>query len=123
VVEGTGDHCCEYMTGGTVVVLGPTGRNFGAGMSGGLAFVLDPSNEFPGLYNPEMVGIQRVGDSGAALLSDLIALHQAATGSPLAGDILACWEHYLPLFWEVAPKAVPTKKAAPKERPAILAAG
>ncbi|MBM3948921.1 MAG: glutamate synthase large subunit [SAR202 cluster bacterium] len=121
VVEGTGDHCCEYMTGGTVVVLGPTGRNFGAGMSGGQAYVLDPGGRFAGFYNPEMVGVQRLRESESGPLRDLIARHRDATGSPLAADILARWEHYLPLFWEVAPKVQPAKKVAPKQRPAVPA--
>src|SRR5205085_9861628 len=66
VVEAVGDHGCEYMTGGRVVVLGSTGRNFAAGMSGGVAYILDPTNVFPGLCNQQMVGIERIEDTTEA---------------------------------------------------------
>jgi glutamate synthase domain-containing protein 2/glutamate synthase domain-containing protein 1/glutamate synthase domain-containing protein 3 len=114
VVEGLGDHGCEYMTGGVVVVLGETGRNFGAGMTGGLAFVLDEPSVFETQYNPSMVGIERVTDpDDARLLRDLIAAHRDATGSERAREILEEWGKWLPLFWKVAPRAVPQRAASP----------
>lgn len=105
VIEGTGDHCCEYMTGGVVVVLGPTGRNFGAGMTGGVAYVLDEERVFELHYNPQLVRldpVQRVED--VATLKNLIAQHVERTGSPKAQTILDDWEAYQPLFWRVMPK-------------------
>ena len=104
VIEGAGDHCCEYMTGGTVVVLGSVGRNFGAGMTGGIAFVLDEHELFGQLINGDSDKEMRripLGDSQA--LKDLIGAHHAKTNSARAAQILAAWEHYLPLFWQVTP--------------------
>ncbi|WP_448562456.1 glutamate synthase-related protein [Trichothermofontia sp.] len=104
VIEGAGDHCCEYMTGGTIVVLGPVGRNVGAGMTGGLAYFLDEVGDFPAKVNPEIVKWQRVKTAaGEALLRDLIQRHGDCTGSPKAKQILDNWSHYLPLFWQVVP--------------------
>lgn len=104
VVEGTGDHCCEYMTGGVVVVLGTTGRNVGAGMTGGLAYILDEAGNFPAKVNPEIVKLQRVTSAiGAAQLKQLITAHHERTGSAKAALILEQWERYLPLFWQVVP--------------------
>ncbi|URR35449.1 glutamate synthase-related protein [Thermosynechococcus sp. HN-54] len=104
VVEGTGDHCCEYMTGGVVVVLGTTGRNVGAGMTGGLAYILDEAGDFPAKVNPEIVKLQRVTSAiGAAQLKQLITAHHERTGSAKAAMILEQWERYLPLFWQVVP--------------------
>ncbi|TMI83085.1 MAG: glutamate synthase large subunit, partial [Bacillati bacterium ANGP1] len=92
VVEGVGDHGCEYMTGGTVVVLGDTGRNFGAGMTGGSAFVLDEQGTFERRLNPALVTAGRVSDPGdAAHLRDLVMAHREATGSPRAAEILEEW--------------------------------
>ena len=108
VVEGCGDHGCEYMTGGTVVVLGATGRNFGAGMSGGVAFVLDEDGVFEGRYNPGMVTAERLaGDADEELLRSLIERHAAATRSPRARSILARWEQLKAAFWRVAPHELP----------------
>ena len=108
VVEGCGDHGCEYMTGGTVVVLGATGRNFGAGMSGGVAFVLDEEGVFEGLYNPGMVRATRLaGDADEQLLKTLVERHAAATRSPRAKSILARWSQLRAAFWRVAPHALP----------------
>jgi len=105
VVEGVGDHGCEYMTAGCVVVLGETGRNFGAGMTNGEAYVLDEAGDFPGRYNPELVTIGRVTDpEDAARLHRLVERHRGTTGSGRAGDLLARWEEVLPCFWKVAPK-------------------
>jgi glutamate synthase (ferredoxin) len=104
VVEGVGDHGCEYMTGGVVVVLGRTGRNFGAGMSGGYAFALDEDGDFDKRYNPGMVGIEPVGgDYDLPLLRSLIERHAEMTDSPRSRAILERWEHFLPLFVKVAP--------------------
>jgi glutamate synthase (ferredoxin) len=104
VVEGAGDHCCEYMTGGMVAVLGATGRNFAAGMSAGVAYVLDEVGDFPRKVNTELVGLSRLG--GAADVEPLQALlrdHVAATGSARAQDILDHWDAYAPKFWKVLP--------------------
>ena len=103
VIEGAGDHCCEYMTGGVVVVLGKAGRNVGAGMTGGLAYFLDEDGSFPDRVNPE-VKMQRVSTvAGEQQLKDLIALHADRTGSPKAKQILDSWSEYLPRFWQLVP--------------------
>ena len=104
VIEGAGDHCCEYMTGGIVVALGPVGRNFAAGMSAGTAFVLDESGDFPSKVNPELVEIIRVTDQAdETLLCELVKEHVAATHSVWARRILDQWDEYLPKFWRVVP--------------------
>ena len=122
IVEGIGDHGCEYMTGGTVVVLGTTGRNFGAGMSGGIAYIYDASETFEKRYNPDMIGIERVSENDAPALRVLIERHLEETGSPQAQQILANWENALPEFWKVLPH--PEKAAAPAaERRAPRAGG
>jgi glutamate synthase (NADPH/NADH) large chain/glutamate synthase (ferredoxin) len=95
VVEGVGDHGCEYMTGGRVVVLGPTGRNFAAGMSGGVAYVLDEQGEFPRRCNMGMVGFEELSSADALELRALIEEHQLRTGSPVAARVLAEWEQLL----------------------------
>jgi glutamate synthase (ferredoxin) len=108
VVEGAGDHCCEYMTQGIVVVLGPTGYNFGAGMSWGTAFVLDEDGSFPRRYNPELITIQRVENrDDQELLRSLIEEHAHKTGSPWARHILSHWPQFLPRFWKVVPLSTP----------------
>lgn len=105
VVEAVGDHGCEYMTGGRVVVLGPTGRNFAAGMSGGIAYLLDEDGEATSRINAQMVEIGRVDDPKEAdELKALIAKHVAATGSEHAKGILAAWPTKLPKFLRVIPK-------------------
>lgn len=112
VVEGTGDHCCEYMTGGVIVVLGHTGRNVAAGMTGGLAYFLDEDGSFPTKVNPEIVKIQRVTTpAGEQQLKDLIVAHVDRTGSAKAKAILANWSEYLPQFWQVVP---PSEKDSPE---------
>jgi glutamate synthase (ferredoxin) len=104
VIEGTGDHCCEYMTGGVVVVLGRAGRNVGAGMTGGLAYFLDEDGSFPTKVNPEIVKVQRVVTlAGEAQLKDLIQAHFDRTQSQRAKQILDQWTDYLPKFWQVVP--------------------
>jgi glutamate synthase domain-containing protein 2/glutamate synthase domain-containing protein 1/glutamate synthase domain-containing protein 3 len=92
VVEGVGDHGCEYMTGGRVVVLGPTGRNFGAGMSGGIAYVYDVSKRFARRCNPELVDLEAVNPEDEAELKALIEEHRMRTGSLVARNALAQWE-------------------------------
>ena len=104
VVEGVGDHCCEYMTGGRVVVLGPTGRNFAAGMSGGVAYVWNPSGNFDFYCNMEMVELSLVEDTRSRKeLHELIRKHYHYTGSPLAGQMLDHWDRYGEEFIEVVP--------------------
>ena len=104
VVEGVGDHCCEYMTGGRTVVLGKTGRNFAAGMSGGIAYVLDYAGDFDYFCNKGMVELGSVGDREDILeLQHLINNHYLYTRSELAEKILVNWEEYLPLFVKVIP--------------------
>ena len=104
VVEGTGDHCCEYMTGGRTVVLGPTGRNFAAGMSGGIAYVLNTSGNFDYYCNMGMVELSLVEDRhDVRELKDLITKHFEYTGSPLAEKILNDWENYIDQFIKVVP--------------------
>ncbi|MGI8493438.1 MAG: glutamate synthase large subunit [Acidimicrobiales bacterium] len=88
VVEGVGDHGCEYMTGGRVVVLGPTGRNFGAGMSGGVAYVWDPYRSFPSLVNTEMVDLDPLDDDDVVWLTGVCGRHVAETGSAVAAKLL-----------------------------------
>ena len=104
VIEGTGDHCCEYMTGGRVVVLGKTGRNFAAGMSGGIAYVLDETGNFDFYCNRGLVDLVPVEDkSDISELQSMINTHQLYTQSLLASKILTNWEEYLPQFVKVIP--------------------
>jgi glutamate synthase (ferredoxin) len=104
VIEGAGDHCCEYMTGGVIVVLGKVGRNVGAGMTGGLAYFLDEDGSFSKKVNPEIVKVQRVlTPAGEAQLKELISAHGDRTGSKKAKLILENWQTYLPMFWQVVP--------------------
>ena len=103
VVEGVGDHGCEYMTGGRVVVLGQTGRNFGAGMSGGIAYVYDPSADFARKVNYEMVAIEALDVDDAELVQSLIATHADCTRSALAKRILSAWSDEVDHFRKVMP--------------------
>ena len=104
VVEGVGDHCCEYMTGGRVVVLGKTGRNFAAGMSGGVAYVWDREHTFDYFCNMEMVELSLLENSTARKeLHELIRQHYLYTGSPLARTMLDDWNHYADEFIQVTP--------------------
>jgi glutamate synthase (ferredoxin) len=107
VCEGTGDHALEYMTGGVVVVLGPTGRNVAAGMTGGLAYVLEESaGALDARLNKEIVQVQRVRTAaGEQQLRGLIEAHVEATGSEKGRRILAKWNEYLPKFWQIVPPA------------------
>ena len=104
VVEGCGDHGCEYMTGGVAVILGPTGRNFGAGMSGGVAYVYDPYGVFHSRYNDGMVALEHIqGGVDEELLRTLIERHAKLTGSKRAQDLLDNWSTAMSNFWRVAP--------------------
>ena len=104
VIEGAGDHCCEYMTGGRVVVLGETGRNFAAGMSGGVAYVWDKNHTFDYFCNMDMVELGLVEDSVSRKeLLELIRQHYLHTGSALAGRMLDNWNHYVDDFIQVVP--------------------
>jgi glutamate synthase (NADPH/NADH) large chain len=103
VVEGVGDHGCEYMTGGRVVVLGPTGRNFGAGMSGGIAYVLDEAGDFATRVNTEMVSLRELDDEDRDLVRTLVERHLAETGSDVAERVLADWSGSLGRFVKVMP--------------------
>ncbi len=104
VIEGTGDHCCEYMTGGRVVVLGKTGRNFAAGMSGGVSYVLNEPGDFDYFCNKGLVDIVPVEDRADVVeLQTLINNHLLHTRSSLASKILTSWEEYLPRFVKVIP--------------------
>ncbi|CAI0449916.1 unnamed protein product [Linum tenue] len=105
VVEGVGDHGCEYMTGGTVVVLGKTGRNFAAGMSGGIAYVLDIDGKFHSRCNPELVDLDRVEEEEDIMtLRMTIQQHQRNTNSQLAKEVLADFDDLLPKFIKVFPR-------------------
>ena len=104
VIEGAGDHCCEYMTGGRVVVLGETGRNFAAGMSGGVAYVWDKNHNFDYYCNMDQVEINLVEEASSRKeLHELIRLHYLYTGSPLARRMLDNWNHYVEDFIQVVP--------------------
>lgn len=104
VIEGAGDHCCEYMTGGRVVVLGETGRNFAAGMSGGVAYVWDKHHNFDYFCNMDMVEINLVDESNYRKeLHELIRQHYLYTGSKLARTMLDDWNRYVEDFVQVVP--------------------
>ena len=104
VIEGVGDHACEYMTGGTVVVLGVTGKNFAAGMSGGIAYVYDENGNFPSLCNPEMVELTPIGDDAEIeFVKDQIFRHIEATDSQIASNLLLDWDNTISKFVRVIP--------------------
>jgi glutamate synthase (NADPH/NADH) large chain/glutamate synthase (ferredoxin) len=108
IVEGIGDHGCEYMTNGLVIVLGAFGKNFGAGMSGGIAYLLDEEGLFPQLHNPEMIrGSALIDPLDIKLVQSYIYQHLEKTESPRARDILDRWDHFAPLFVKVTPKVEP----------------
>jgi len=114
VVEGAGDHCCEYMTGGMVAVLGSTGSNFGAGMTGGFAYVLDLDNRFQDRFNSELVEIARISseqmEDYRKYLYDVIATHVAETRSGWGAELLDNFDDYVGRFWLVKPKAASLDK-------------
>nr|QUE29329.1 GltB [Erythrotrichia longistipitata] len=104
VVEGVGDHACEYMTGGTIVVLGKAGRNIGAGMTGGIAYILDIENDLSDKINKEIVKVQRVvTQAGQKDLQAIIRKHVEKTNSVNAKNILDNWESYIEKFWQLVP--------------------
>jgi glutamate synthase (NADPH) large chain len=109
VVEGAGDHCCEYMTGGVVCILGRTGVNFGAGLTGGFAYVLDMERDFVDRYNHQLIDIHRVSPEGMGThvqhLRGLIEAHVAVTGSEWGTHLLNDFRTYIGKFWVVKPKA------------------
>ena len=101
VIEGVGDHGCEYMTGGRVVILGPTGRNFAAGMSGGIAYVLDLVTI---RLNGEMVDLDPLEEADVEFLRDVVARHEKETGSAVAAGLLASWDQSVARFSKIMPK-------------------
>jgi glutamate synthase (NADPH/NADH) large chain len=104
VVEGVGDHGCEYMTGGRVVILGETGRNFAAGMSGGIAYIYDVNNRFASLCNIEMVDLDPLGDEDITVLHNMINKHYEFTDSAVARFVLNDFENQVKNFIKVFPK-------------------
>jgi glutamate synthase domain-containing protein 3 len=126
VVEGVGDHGCEYMTGGRVVVLGPTGRNFAAGMSGGIAYVWDPDRTFEQRCNLELVDLEPVEEHDEAELRDLVSEHATRTGSPVARRMLAGWDAAVKRFVKVMPRdyaRVLAERAKEEAEQTVLASG
>jgi len=125
VVEGAGDHCCEYMTGGAVVVLGNVGRNVAAGMTGGLGYFLDEEGDFTDKVNAEIVSVQRVvSKAGEAHLKGLLEEHVERTGSAKATALLADWDASLAKFWQLVPpseKQTPEASAKAEEKAAASA--
>ena len=112
VVEGCGDHGCEYMTNGRAVILGATGKNFGAGMSGGVAYVYDVAGNFRDLYNPEMVKVEALGEvSEIKEVAELIYRHLELTESARAKEIMADWGTTQKKFLKVSPKDPPKPPA------------
>jgi glutamate synthase (NADPH/NADH) large chain len=123
VVEGCGDNGCEYMTGGTAVILGPVGDNFAAGMSGGMAFLYDPDHVGPQRINADMVIHQRIEvDHYADQLKALLTLHAKSTHSRLAEAILADFSREIGQFWQIVPKEMLDKLEIPVTRDAALTA-
>jgi glutamate synthase (NADPH/NADH) large chain len=116
VVEGVGDHGCEYMTGGRVVILGDTGRNFAAGMSGGIAFVYDVNGHFTSLCNREMVDLDPLEEEDILEIRDMIQRHYAYTGSTVAKFVLDDFENQLKNFVKVFPKDYKKVLSEKKER-------
>jgi glutamate synthase (NADPH) large chain len=127
VVEGVGDHGCEYMTGGRVVVLGPTGRNFAAGMSGGIAYVLDKDRQFARRCNAELVDLDPMSDEDADEVRALISEHAQRTGSLVARNLLASWDRSRERFVKVMPRdykrALEEQRAAEEAQPLEAAGG
>ena len=112
VVEGVGDHACEYMTGGTVIILGKAGRNIGAGMTGGISYILDENNNLLEKINKEIVKVQRViTKTGQEELKTLIEQHMKKTNSVKASNMINNWEEYLGKFWQLVP---PSESKTPR---------
>jgi len=127
VVEGIGDHGCEYMTGGRMICLGETGINFGAGMSGGIAYIYDPAGSFPANCNMEMVALEEVQvPAEVAELRSFVASHLDATGSPVAAELLQDWDASVKTFVKVMPhdyrRVLEAQAAAAAAEPEVLAA-
>ena len=117
VVEGTGDHSCEYMTGGVAVILGETGRNFGAGMTNGVAYVWDPKNKLGQRYNTELVTLERIIEpEDSSLLHVLVSEHAGKTHSQHARRLLRKWPESLLNFWKVIPLSQIQKRALVADR-------
>ncbi len=114
VVEGVGDHGCEYMTGGTVVILGDVGRNFGAGMSGGIAYVWDINGSLNKNFNPDMADLETLEEGDAVLIKNLIQEHVTLTGSEIGQYLLSDFEQALAYFVKVYPRDY--KKALLKQK-------
>ena len=112
VVEGVGDHGCEYMTGGCVVVLGPTGRNFAAGMCGGFAYVLDLDGNFRSRVNHERVDLEPLEEEDEETIQRLVRRHREYTGSKRADDVLRKWNTLGPKFVKVYPRDLKVAQAA-----------
>jgi glutamate synthase (ferredoxin) len=122
VVEGVGDHGCEYMTGGTVLVLGETGRNFGAGMTNGVAYVLDEANDFPTRLNDELVHASRLMNAEElSLVFELVREHFERTASRRAEAVLDLWDVYRSQFWKVAPRQASIAAEAQSSVPGLVA--
>ena len=128
VVEGVGDHACEYMTGGRVLVLGKTGRNFAAGMSGGIAFVLNADGGFAARCNPELVDLEPLDDpNDVELVQTLLTRHTQYTGSVRAAELLCDWSRTVRLFVKIMPRdykrvlaaAIVRESAAPRVEIAV----
>jgi glutamate synthase domain-containing protein 3 len=119
VVEGVGDHECEYMTGGRAVILGPTGRNFAAGMSGGVAYVLDEEGHFSDRLNMEMVELEHLArPRDEEFLKAIIERHRKLTACRHAADIITRWDHFRRIIWKVFPN--PPEALAFKEHKAEM---
>ena len=118
VVEGCGANGCEYMTGGTAVLLGRVGQNFAAGMTGGMAFVLDLDDSFERQVNLDSVIVRRVtSPHWEGVLKSLVVEHEQETGSRVAESVLRDWDLLLPHFWQVCPKEMLARLAHPLEAP------
>jgi len=120
VIEGAGAHCCEYMTAGVVIVLGPVGRNFAAGMSNGIAYVLDEAETFTARCNGDMVQVRGLEESDEQLVLGLLGEHVAATGSTRGRAILDAWERYRDAFRKVVPYTAPVAEPAAEEEAAAV---
>ena len=125
VVEGVGDHGCEYMTGGIVVVLGPTGRNFAAGMSGGIAYVYDNERRFRERCNLDLVDLEELDEQDEEQIRTLISEHVARTGSMVGRNLMASWERSRGRFVKAMPRdyrrVLEERAAAAKDEEAAAA--
>jgi glutamate synthase (NADPH) large chain len=121
VIEGVGDHGCEYMTRGTAVILGLTGKNFGAGMTGGVAYVLDQDSALKRNLNQELVLMEPLTDeTDVVLVKELVYKHLERTDSELAKEILADWASFQQRFWKVRPIYIPSvQPVAPPAGPLV----